>query len=72
MRLAVGAEQVMNKVQAGFIMDQVKLAKMMMAYTNVTEQDAMMVVLDQEKVHDRISHLYMENNEKIQHARKLH
>lgn len=63
-KLAEAAPQVINKAQAGFmpgrsITDQVKLAKMMIAYADVTEQDGVIVALDQEKVYNKVSHTYL-------------
>lgn len=63
-RLVKIAPQIINKAQAGFlpgrrITDQIKLAKMMISYAEATEQDGMIVALDQEKAYDKISHLYL-------------
>jgi hypothetical protein len=41
------------------IFDQVRLARMMVHYAEVTEVNGLMVALDQEKAYDKISHDYL-------------
>jgi hypothetical protein len=41
------------------IFDQVKLARMMVNYAEVTQKDGFIVALDQEKAYDKISHDYL-------------
>ena len=41
------------------IYDQVKLAKMMVHYAEATEENGLIVALDQEKAYDKISHDYL-------------
>jgi hypothetical protein len=50
--------------QAGFIKgrkieDQVKLAKFLLNYAEVAEEDGVIVALDQEKAYDQINHTYV-------------
>lgn len=50
--------------QAGFIpkrsiFDQVKLAKLMIDYAEVTEENGMIIGLDQEKAYDKVCHDYL-------------
>lgn len=64
MRLAKVAHKMINKAQAGFIpdrsiADQVRLAKLMTDYSEATEENGMIVCLDQEKVYDKIKHDYL-------------
>ena len=63
-RLASVAHNAIHPNQAGFmpgrsIFDQVKLARMMVNYAEVTEENGLIVALDQEKVYYKISHDYL-------------
>lgn len=63
-RLAKVAHKVIHKAQAGFIpnrsiSDQVRLAKLMTDYSEATEENGMIVCLDQEKAYDKIKHDYL-------------
>jgi hypothetical protein len=53
------AHNAIHPNQAGFmpgrsIFDQVKLARIMVRYAEVTEEDGLIVALDQEKAYDKI------------------
>src|ERR1700732_1366247 len=41
------------------IFDQVKLARMMVHYAEATEENGLIIALDQEKAYDKISHDYL-------------
>ena len=63
-RLAEVAHHAIHPNQAGFmpgrsIFDQVKLARMMIKYAEVTEKDGVIIALDQEKAYDKIMHDYL-------------
>jgi len=63
-KLAEVAHHAIHPNQAGFmpgrsIFDQVKLARMMVHYAEVTEENGLIVALDQEKAYDKISHDYL-------------
>ena len=63
-RLAKHAPQIIHQDQAGFvrgrsIFDQVRLAQTMLNYTEATDQNGVIVALDQEKSHDKIDHEYL-------------
>lgn len=63
-RLAKLAHKMINPAQAGFIpnrsiADQVRLAKLMTDYAEATEENGMIVCLDQEKAYDKIKHDYL-------------
>lgn len=64
MKLAEVAPKLVHESQAGFIpgrniFDHVKLSKMMINYAEATEENGVIVALDQEKAYDRISHDYL-------------
>ena len=64
MRLAQVAPSLLHKSQAGFvpgrkITDQTKLIELMIAYAEATEQNGLVVALDQEKAYDKIAHDYL-------------
>ena len=53
-----------HKDQAGFIpkrsiYDHIRLAKAIISYTEITEEDSVIVALDQEKAYDKIRHDYL-------------
>jgi hypothetical protein len=63
-KLAEVAHHAIHPNQAGFmpgrsIFDQVKLARMMVHYAEVTEENGLIVALDQEKAYNKISHDYL-------------
>lgn len=63
-RLAKIAHKMVNKAQAGFIpdrsiADQIRLAQLMTDYCEATEENGMIVCLDQEKAYDKIKHDYL-------------
>lgn len=63
-KLAKHAPSIIHSDQAGFITgrsiaDQVKLAKLMVDYTKATEENRVIIALDQEKAYNKISHLYL-------------
>jgi hypothetical protein len=63
-KLAEVAHQVIHPNQAGFmlgwsIFNQVKLARMMINYAEVTEQNGLIMALDQEKAYNKITHDYL-------------
>ena len=63
-KLAEAAPTLVHRDQAGFIKgrsiyDQVKLAKLMIDYGRIMEQNGVIVALDQEKAYDKILHLYL-------------
>ena len=56
--------QIIHVNQAGFIpgrniFDQVKLAKLMIDYAETTEENGVIIALDQEKAYDKITHDYL-------------
>ncbi|KAF5344335.1 hypothetical protein D9758_013247 [Tetrapyrgos nigripes] len=62
--LAHAAPHLLHESQAGFvpgrlITDQTKLIRMIMDYTEVTEENGLLVALDQEKAYDKIDHEYL-------------
>jgi exonuclease III len=63
-RLAQVAPSLLHKNQAGFvpgrkIADQTKLVELMIAYAEATEENGLIVALDQEKAYDKIAHDYL-------------
>lgn len=63
-KLAQVAGLMIHPDQAGFmpgrsITDQVMLAKMMIHYAEATEENGMLVTLDQEKAYDKVRHDYL-------------
>jgi exonuclease III/ribonuclease HI len=64
LRLAKTAPSLIHPAQAGFIpgrqiSDQTQLIRMVMEYAEVTEENGMIVALDQEKAYDKIAHDYL-------------
>ena len=64
LRLAKVAPSLLHKSQAGFvpgrsIAEQTKLIEMMIDYAEVSEQNGVIVALDQEKAYDKIAHDYL-------------
>ena len=64
LRLAKVAPSLLHKSQAGFvpgrsIAEQTKLIEMMIDYAEVSEQNGLIVALDQEKAYDKIAHYYL-------------
>jgi hypothetical protein len=64
MKLAKAAPTQIHKSQAGFvpgrrITDQTMLVQMMMDYTEATENNGLIIALDQEKAYDKIAHNYL-------------
>jgi hypothetical protein len=64
LRLMKVAPSLIHPDQAGFmkgrkIEDQVKLAKFLLNYAEVAEEDGIIIALDQEKAYDRINHNYL-------------
>ncbi|KAL4255512.1 hypothetical protein AB1N83_014246 [Pleurotus pulmonarius] len=64
LRLAEVAPILLHKSQAGFvpgrqISDQTQLLKMLVNYADLTEENGMIVALDQEKAYDKIEHDYL-------------
>lgn len=62
-RMGLILPSIIHPDQAGFvpgrdILDQVKLAKVIAEYCEVTEQNGCLIALDQEKAYDRIDHSY--------------
>lgn len=56
--------KVIDKAQAGFIpgrniADQIRLTELMLCYSEANEENGMIIVLDQEKVYDKICHDYL-------------
>jgi len=63
-RLANVVPHLVHKDQAGFIRgrsisDQVRLSQLMINYAEATEENGIIVALDQEKAYDKISHDYL-------------
>lgn len=64
LKLAKVAPHIVHKNQAGFmpgrsITDQVRLARLMVNYGEATEQNGLIVALDQEKAYDKVRHDYL-------------
>ena len=64
MKLAKHAPALIHKNQAGFvpkrsIFDHVQLSKFMIHYAEATEENGVLIALDQEKAYDRIAHDYL-------------
>ena len=64
LRLAKVAPSLLHKSQAGFvpgqsIAEQTKLIEMIIDYAEVSEQNGLIVALDQEKAYDKIAHDYL-------------
>ena len=58
------APNCIHKNQAGFmpgrdICDQVRLARLIVHYTEATKQNGFLIALDQEKAYDKITHNYL-------------
>ncbi len=63
-KLVCSAPELINTDQAGFIpgrqiMNQTKLIRMIIDHANLTEQNGMIVALNQEKAYDKIRHDYL-------------
>jgi hypothetical protein len=63
-QLAKTAPRLIHPDQSGFIpnrsiFDPIHLAKMMIEYADISEEDGALIALDQEKAYDRISHDYL-------------
>jgi predicted GNAT family acetyltransferase len=63
-KLTKVALNILHPDQAGFmpgrsIFDQVRLNQLMIEYAEQSEQNGMLVSLDQEKAYDKIDHTYM-------------
>jgi len=63
-QLAKAAPRLIHPDQSGFIpnrsiFDPIRLAKMMIEYADISEEDGALIALDQEKAYDRISHDYL-------------
>ncbi|KAF5373439.1 hypothetical protein D9615_009490 [Tricholomella constricta] len=63
-RLAEAAPSLIHPSQAGFIpgrqiSDQTKLVRLMLQYAEDTDQNGMIIALDQEKAYDKIKHDYL-------------
>jgi len=63
-KLAIAAPYIVHPDQAGFmpgrsIYDQVRLAKLMVHYAEATEDNGLIIALDQEKAYDKICHDYL-------------
>ncbi len=63
-RLAVIAPQIINRAQAGFvpgrkIQNHTQLARMMIDWAEMNEENGAIVALDQEKAYDKIAHDYL-------------
>ena len=64
MRLAKAAPTLLHKSQAGFVLgrqisEQTQLLKMVLNYAEATEENGMIVALDQAKAYDKIEHDYL-------------
>lgn len=64
MKLAEAVPNLIHKNQAGFIpgrsiFDQTQLARLMIEYAEATEENGVIIALDQEKAYDRIDHEYI-------------
>jgi hypothetical protein len=58
------AQNMIHKDQAGFIpkrsiFNHIRLAKAIINYAEITEEDSTIIVLDQEKAYDKIRHDYL-------------
>ncbi len=63
-RLADVAPKIVNKAQAGFvpgrkIQNHTQLARMVMSWAEMNEEDGAIVALDQEKAYDKVAHDYL-------------
>jgi hypothetical protein len=64
MQLAQEVHTLVHLDQSGFILkrsifDPIQLAKVMIEYADITEEDGALIALNQEKVYDRINHDYL-------------
>ena len=64
LRLASSAPHIIHENQAGFIpgrviTDQIRLTQMVLHYAEATEENGVIVALDQEKAYDKIAHDYL-------------
>jgi hypothetical protein len=64
MQLAQEVHTLVHPNQSRFILkrsifDPIRLAKVMIEYADITEEDGALIALDQEKVYDRINHDYL-------------
>ena len=64
LRLASSAPHIIHENQAGFIpgrviTDQIRLTQMILHYAEATEENGIIVALDQEKAYDKIAHDYL-------------
>ena len=64
LRLASSAPHIIHENQAGFIprqviTDQIRLTQMILHYAEATEENGVIVALDQEKAYDKIAHDYL-------------
>ena len=64
LQLIEHADTLIHKDQAGFIprrsiFNHIRLAKAIISYTNIVEEDRAIIALDQEKAYDRIHHNYL-------------
>lgn len=64
MKLVKIAPSIIHENQAGFlpersIFDQVKLSKLMIDYAEATEENGLIISLDQEKAYDKVAHDYL-------------
>lgn len=64
MQLAQEAHTLVHPDQSGFIpkrsiFDPIQLAKVMIEYADITEEDGALIALDQEKAYNRINHDYL-------------
>jgi len=64
LRLAHSAPSIIHENQAGFIpgrliTNQIRLTQMVLHYAEATEENSIIVALDQEKAYDKISHDYL-------------
>jgi hypothetical protein len=59
--LHLTAPHLLHKIQAGFvpgksIVEQTKLIEIMIDYVEISEQNELIIALDQEKAYDKIAH----------------
>lgn len=64
MQIAQDVHSMIHPDQSGFIpkrsiFDLIRLANMMIEYTDITEENGVLIALDQEKAYDRIKHDYL-------------
>ena len=64
LQLREHADELINKDQAGFIpkrsiFNHIRLAKAIISYAEIVEEDGAIIALDQEKAYDRIQHDYL-------------